>query len=233
MQQIYDKEKISLTVARLKKGGENYEVSVNSEAAINFKKGLGDFSNVLKNEEIWADAKKGKLASEKKLVSVFKTDDKVEIAKKIVKEGEIQLTADYRTKQQEEKRKRIIETIHRNAIDPRTNAPVPITRLENAFDEIKVHVDDRPVDQQINDILDKLRPVLPIKFEIKKIQVIIPTEHASKSYHVLKAYKILKEEWQNDGSLKAVIELPSAMQTDFFDKINNSTHGRVVTKEIE
>lgn len=233
MQQIYDKEKISLTVARLKKGGENYEVSVNSEAAINFKKGLGEFGDVLKNEEIWADAKKGKLASENKLMSVFKTDNKIEIAKKIVKEGEIQLTADYRSKQLEEKKKMIIETIHRNAIDPRTNAPVPITRLENAFDEAKVHVDDRPVDQQINDILDKLRPVLPIRFEIKKIQIIIPAEHASKSYHVIKAYKIVKEEWQNDGSLKAVIELPSAMQTDFFDKINNVTHGGVETKEIE
>ncbi len=232
MQQIYGKEKAALTVARLKKGGDSFEVSVDSEAAIKFKKGLGDFGPVLKSEEIWADAKKGELASEKKLTAVFKTDDKIEIAKRIVKEGEIQLTVEYRAKLREEKKKKIIETIHRNAIDPRTNAPIPITRLENAFKEAKVHADDRPVDQQIQEILNKLRPVLPIRFEIKKIQVIIPAEHAAKSYHIIKSYKILKEEWQNDGSLKAVIELPLAMQSDFFDKLNSTTHGSVETKEM-
>ncbi len=233
MQRVHDKEKTKLTVARLKKDGENFEVSVDSEAAIRFKKGLGDFSEVLKNENIWANAKKGQLASEKKLRAVFKTDDKIEIAKTIVKEGEIQLTAEYRAKQLEEKKKRIIETIHRNAIDPRTNAAIPITRLENAFKEAKVRIDERPIDQQMQDIINKLRPVLPIRFEIKKIQAVIPAQYAVKSYHILKTYKILEEEWQNDGSLKVSIELPSAMQNDFFDKINSATHGSVETKEIK
>jgi len=233
MQGIVDREKTKLNVARLKKGGEVFEVSVDSEAAINFKKGLGDLSDVLKSEEIWCNAKKGQLASENKLMSVFKTDNKIEIAKRIIKDGEIQLTSDYRAKQVEEKKKRIIETIHQNAIDPRTNASVPILRLENAFKEAKISIDERSSDQQINEILDKLKPILPIKFDVKKIQVIVPANCASKSYHIIKAYKIIKEEWQNDGGLKVVVELPSAMQNDFFDKINSTTHGGVETKEIE
>ena len=233
MQGIVDREKTKINVARLKRGGETFEVSIDSEKAINFKKGLNEFDDVLQSEEIWFDAKKGQLASENKLMSIFKTDDKIEIAKTIINEGEIQLTSEYRAKQVEEKKKRIIETIHQNAIDPRTNAPVPISRLENAFKEAKISIDDRPSDQQVNEILDKLKPILPIKFDVKKIQVIVPANHASKSYHIIKAYKIIKEEWQKDGGLNVIVELPSAMQNDFFDKINSATHGGVETKEIE
>ena len=233
MQGIVDREKTKINVARLKRGGETFEVSIDSEKAINFKKGLNEFDDVLQSEEIWFDAKKGQLASENKLMSIFKTDDKIEIAKTIINEGEIQLTSEYRAKQVEEKKKRIIETIHQNAIDPRTNAPVPISRLENAFKEAKISIDDRPSDQQVNEILDKLKPILPIKFDVKRIQVIVPANHASKSYHIIKAYKIIKEEWQKDGGLNVIVELPSAMQNDFFDKINSITHGGVETKEIE
>ena len=233
MQGIVDREKAKINVARLKRGGETFEVSIDSEKAINFKKGLNEFDDVLQSEEIWFDAKKGQLASENKLMSIFKTDDKIEIAKTIINEGEIQLTSEYRVKQVEEKKKRIIETIHQNAIDPRTNAPVPISRLENAFKEAKISIDDRPSDQQVNEILDKLKPILPIKFDVKRIQVIVPANHASKSYHIIKAYKIIKEEWQKDGGLNVIVELPSAMQNDFFDKINSATHGGVETKEIE
>ncbi len=233
MQQIYDKEKESMTLARLKRDGGVFEVSVDSEAAIKFKKEGGDFEGVLKNEEIWSDAKKGQLASEKKLISVFNTDDKTEVAKIIVKEGAIQLTADYRSKRLEEKKKRVMEIIHRTAIDPRTNAPIPLTRLENAFKEAGVHIDEKtPAEEQIDNIIEKLRPVLPIKFEIKKVQIRIPAQYAAKSYHTLKQSKIINEEWQNDGSLRVVVELPAATEADFFDKLNNQTHGSIETKEI-
>lgn len=234
MQQAYTKEKGNLTLARLKKSGKNFEVSIDSDAALAFKKGAGDFSSVLKSDEIWADAKKGKLASSAELQSVFKTDDKEEVAKRIIQDGEIQSTADYREKLRGEKEKMVMGLISRNAIDPRTNAPIPLTRLENAFEEARIHVDEkRTADQQVQEILDKLRPVLPLRFEIKQLQVKIPAAYASKVYHILKLYKILKEEWQNDGSLIALLEMPLAMQNDFYDKINNVTHGGVETKEVK
>lgn len=234
MPKVYSKEKEHLTLARLKKSGEHFEVSVNSNAALDFKKGIGEWSSVLKNPEIWSDAKKGLHASENRLKAVFRTDNKEEVARIIVKEGEIQLTAEYRDKLVEEKRKRIMENIHRNAIDPRTNAPIPLTRLENAFEEAKIHVDrNKTVEEQMQDILDKLRPVLPLRFEVKKVQARIPATYASKVYHILKGYKILKEEWQNDGSLVALLEMPLAMKNDFYDKINNITHGGVEIAEVK
>ena len=232
VRQIYNKEKANITIARLKKKGNVFELDVDPDAAMAFKKGQGDLSDVLKSDDIWSDAQRGQLASSAEMQSIFGTDDKTEVAKKIILEGEVHLTSEYRAKVRKEKEKRVMGLISRNAIDPRTNAPIPLTRLENAFEEAGVHIgDNRTAEQQMEEIIDKLRPVLPLRFEIKKIQVRIPATHASKAYHVIKEHKILKEEWQNDGSLLALVEMPLAMQNDFYDKINKITHGGVEIKE--
>ena len=76
--------------------------------------------------------------------------------------------------------------------------------------------------------------ILPIKFEMKEIAVKIPGEHAGKSHLVLNSFgKILKQEWQSDGSLLAVIEIPGGLEQDFYDKLNSITHGNNEVKLIK
>jgi len=235
-QQTYDKEKFSINLAKLKKGGENFEVVINSDNAIAFKQGKDiAIEDAIINEKIFADAKKGLLASEKLMQQLFDTTDVKEVAKIIIKNGEIQLTAEYKQKLREEKKKRIINFIHINGIDPKTGLPHPITRIENAFEEAKVHIDEfKPQEKQIDEILKKLRVILPIKFEIDEIEIKIPATHAAKMYSVVKGFaKILKEDWLNDGSWKCVVEMPAGLKQDFFDKLNSMTHGEIETKILK
>jgi len=235
-QQIYDKEKFSVNLAKLKKGGENFEVVINSDNAIAFKQGKNIvIEDAIINEKIFADAKKGLLASENRMKEIFNTLDPKEIAKIIIKEGEIQLTAEYKQKLREEKKKRIINFIHTNGVDPKTGLPHPITRIENAFEEAKIHIDEfKPQEQQIDEILKKLRVILPIKFEIDEIEIKIPASYAAKMYSVVKSFsKIIKDEWLNDGSWKCVVEMPAGLKQDFFDKLNSMTHGEIETKILK
>ena len=141
--ETFDKERIHhLNLARLKKGGEKFEVAIDSEKAMAFRKGaISDVRDCLEAEHIFSDAKKGSLASEHDLQRLFKTNDPLKIAAVIVQEGEIQLTEAYRKKQVEDKMRRIIALIHRNGVDPKTHLPHPLTRIENAFAEAKAHVD--------------------------------------------------------------------------------------------
>ena len=228
----YDKERFSVNLARLKKGNEKFEIVINSDEAILFKQGKGDIRAAIVNEKIFSDAKKGMLASEHLMEQFFKTKDPLKIAELIIKQGEIQLTEEYREKKKEEKIKRLIQIIHRNGVDPKTHLPHPITRLENAFKEAKVHIDDyKSAEDQLQDVLKKLREFLPIKFEIKEIEIKIYPEYAKKSYSTVKQFgKILKEEWENDGSWKVLIEIPGGIEQDFYDKINSLTHGNVEAK---
>lgn len=232
---FFDREKVHLNLARIKKDGKNYEIDVDSELALAFKGGADvDIRDVLKAEKIFYDAKKGLLASEHEMQQIFGTSDPLEVAKIIISQGEVQITAEHRQKIRDQKRKQIVDMIHRNAVDPKTHLPHPPQRIEAAMDEAKVHIDEyKPVQKQVEEIVKALRILLPIRFEMKEIAVKIPAEFAVKSYGAVKSFgKILNEEWQKDGSWVVVIEMPGGMENDFYDKINKICHGNIESKVV-
>jgi ribosome maturation protein SDO1 len=227
-------------IARLKKEGKNFEVLVDCNNAVAFKKGnLSSLKDVLADDKIFTDSGKGLVASESSLSLVFGTSDLDEVAKTIIVEGDIQLTAEFRAKLKEQKRNRIITHIHRNGIDPKTGLPHPMQRLELAFEEAKIKIDENdPDDKQIQDILKKLKPVLPISFALKEIAVKVPAQPAAKSYGpILNLFNsignVLRNEWLDDGSWAAVVEIPAGMQNELFDKLNGLTQGTVETKILK
>lgn len=219
-------------IARLKKEGKNFEILVDGDKAILFNEENSPvkLEDVLVTNDVFSDVKKGEHAPETDMQRLFKTTNKKEIARLIVKEGDIQLTTEHQNKIREEKRKRIIDIIHRNTVDSKTGLPHPITRIENAMKEAKVNVIfSKGAEAQVQDVIKLLRPLLPIKFEIRELSIVIPPNYLGGAFHILKSYgKILKEDYKNDGSLSAVLEIPGGMQEDLIDKLNSLTHGSVV-----
>ncbi|MBS3122504.1 ribosome assembly factor SBDS [Candidatus Woesearchaeota archaeon] len=227
-------------IARLKKQGHNFEILVDCDNAVAFKEGKPvDMKDVLADTKIFSDSKKGFVAQESSLKSLFGTSDALDIAKIIIKEGEIQLTAEHRAKLKEQKTKRILNYLHRNGVDPRTNLPHPLQRLELAFEEAKIRIDEnKNEEKQIDEIIKKLKPILPIYFATSEIGVKIPANIAgnthSKVFNAVSSFgKILKNEWLTDGSWMCVVEIPAGLQNDLFDKINSVTHGNAEMKVLK
>ncbi|MBU1203646.1 MAG: ribosome assembly factor SBDS [Nanoarchaeota archaeon] len=223
------------TVAEINSKGKHFEILVDCEKAMEFRKGKEILlEDLAPSEHIFTDVKKGEHAKEHDLKAIFNLGN-TEIIKKIIKEGTIHLTADYKNKLKEDAKRKIITLIHRNAINPSINAPIPITRIETALAEAKVKIDEnKPAEQQIKYIISKISEIMPIKYELRKIQVIIPSEFSRSSYHILKQYgKLIKDEWRSNGDLIAVVELPAGMQQEFFDELNKMSHGKIETKTIQ
>ena len=124
--------------------------------------------------------------------------------------------------------------IHRNAIDPKTEIPHPIVRIENAIKEAKVHIDFyKRAEEQVGEIIKKLQEILPIKYEVRKIAIKIPAQYSGQGYGIFKNYgRVLKDEWQKDGSLIIELEIAAGLQAELFDKLNRLTHGQVESKII-
>ncbi len=230
----FGKEKPHYNLARLRAGGESFEVIVDPDKAIAFKSGQGDIRDVLVYDRVFADARKGLEASEHIMSNVFKSIDHLEVAKQIIQKGEIQLTSEYRDRLREDKRKAIINIIHRTAVDPTTGYPHPPNRIEAAIEEAKVRIDEhKKAEEQIHDIVKQLMPLLPIKFEIRQVEFHIPAQFAARAFPVLKGFgTIQKDSWQNDGSLVAVVEIPAGMQQDLYSELNRLTRGEVESKVI-
>lgn len=220
-------------VARFESHGESFEILIDPAVVQKMKDGKEvDLLENMVIDTIFKNAKKGTRASEEKVKEIFGTIDPTEVAKTIILKGEVQLTTEQRRIMTENKRKRIVEYIARNAMNPQTGAPHPPARIETAMEEAKVHVDPfKPVEAQVPAIMDALRPLIPIKFDKVRIAVRVSGEDYGRCYEDFKHFgKITKEEWQKDGSWIGVVEMPAGLQTEFFKKISNKTHGEAETK---
>ena len=221
-------------IAKLNIGGKEFEILVDCDKALELRGGKSvAMDDILAVDDIFKDVKKGEKASEHDLQRLFGTIDVREVGKIIITKGVVQLTKEHLAKQREEKRKKIINIIHRNAVDPKTGLPHPPQRIENALEEARVHIDEnKKAEEQVDDILNKLKPIIPIKFEKKKVEVVIPAQFSGRCMHVLKSYNA-KEEWLNDGRLKAITILPAGVVDEFFGKLNGICHGEVESKILE
>jgi ribosome maturation protein SDO1 len=220
-------------IARLEYYGEHFEILVDPELAADFKRGKEiELDEILAVEEIFKDAKKGDKASEEAMLKAFNTTDITDAAAYIIKKGQVQLTAQQRKEMTEEKRKKIVATITREAINPQTKLPHPSRRIEIAMEEAKIHVDPfKSVDEQVTTVLKAIRTKIPIRFEKVKVAIRIPGDYTGKVYNIIPEFgKTTKEEWQQDGSWIAVVEIPGGMQDNFYKKLNEMTHGQVETK---
>lgn len=223
-------------LARLVKSSMHFEVLVDPDRAADIRDGAElDPHEDLAIDQIFKDARKGDHAAEENLEKVFGSTDVKEIATTILRDGEIQLTTDQRQKMQESKRRQIVQQIVRNAWNPQAKAPHPPDRIERAMAEARVHVDPfRSVDGQVKEILQKLKPLLPIAYERVKVAVRIPPEHTGHAYGVARQLgDLLRDEWQKDGSWIGVIEIPAGMQSELYEALNKATHGNVETKLLK
>jgi ribosome maturation protein SDO1 len=223
-------------IARLNKGSERFEILVDPNETENIMEGKTEnILSALAIDFVFSDSKKGTHAPVESLQKHFNTTDISTIAKEIIQKGEIQLTTEQRREMQEKKRKRIIDLIVKNAMDPKTKMPHPRTRIELALDEAKVHIDPfKSVNQQMKTILEHLRPLLPISMEQARISVKIPPEHVGKAYGAVRSFGTLeREEWQSDGTWIGIVKLPAGMQPDFYDRLNTLTKGNVETRVLK
>lgn len=219
-------------VARIKTHGKNFEILVDVDKAIEFKKGsLSNVSEAIALDSVFYDSKKGTHASEKDLKEAFGTEDVNAIAEKIIKNGEVQVPLEYKEKQRGEKEKQIIDFLVRNIVDPRTDRPYTPDRIERSLDEAGVNITNKPVEAQINEIVDKLRVILPVKMQTKKIIITISAQYTGQAYGLLQHYKE-SEEWMPNGDLKCVVNVPVGFQIEFYDKLNAMTHGSVISEEV-
>jgi ribosome maturation protein SDO1 len=222
-------------IARISRSGEHFEIMVDPDKALEFKrKGEGNIEDMLAFPDIFKDSKRGEKHSSEDLHKAFGTTDVFEIAKKIIREGEIQLTTEQRNRFVEEKKKEIANIIARQGIDPKTKLPHPAGRILNAMSEAHVPVDPfRPAKEQVKNVLEKIQEILPISLERIEIAIRVPVEYAGKANSIVREItEVKKEEWTSTAWI-AVIEIPAGMQSDIYDRLNKLTGGKVEVKILK
>ena len=219
------------TTARIKKGGKHYEILVDLEEALKVKKGEGDLNSAVLTESIFHNLKSGEHASDVDLEKEFETTDVMAIALKIIKSGEVVRTTESMKSEHEQKYKQVVDFLSKNAVSPEGRPYTP-DRIMKALHEAHIVVKNKSIESQVGEIMDHLRKVLPLNMEMKKVRLLVPAIHTGKAYGIVKEYMI-SEDWKSNGDLEAVIDMPTALTFDFYDRLNGATHGAVMSEEVK
>ncbi|HZX12587.1 MAG TPA: ribosome assembly factor SBDS [Candidatus Nanoarchaeia archaeon] len=222
------------TIAKLKRGSMHFEVIINPEKAVAYNQGRASIEDALYTDTIYHDAKKGTRASEHDMHQLFGTSDPHEVAKIILKEGHVPQTEDMIKTQIDQRKRQLIDLIHRSVIDPNTGRPHPPQRIETAMNDAKVRVDPNQIpERQLHDVVQQLRVHLPMKFETRELFIRIPVKYVGRTLsHIKQATKVLKESWDNDGSLLATVEVPAGIQEELEAMLNSTTKGEAEIKTL-
>jgi len=222
-------------VARFSSSGEKFEILVDPYLAMDLKHGKEiNFDELLASDTVYKDAAKGEEKGEEGIKSVFGTLEIQNIAKKIIEDGDVQLTTNQRRQLIENRKKELVDSIARNAINPQTNAPHPPQRIQNAIEEANIHIDlNKSFNEQVATAVREIKKLLPLSMEKMQVAIKVPSTFAAKANSILHKYDLKKEEWQSDGSLITVVEIPAGMKNELFGELNSLTHGDIETKILE
>lgn len=235
-QQIFDKERLSLNIVRYKKGGQNFEVIISDpDKALDLRHGKDiPVSDVMNGDMIFSDAKKGQAAPESGMKEWLGTTDHKLAAEIIIKKGDFHLTADQKRAIAQAKRRKILNYLHENAVDPRTKLPHPVSRIELAMEQAKVQIDPTDkVEWLIDKIVPQIQKVLPVSFERANFRVVIPARFAGSAYSAVKGkYKLQNEQWLNDGGVQFELDVIAGSKSKIIDMLNRLTNGEVKIEEL-
>ena len=208
-------------LARLEKSGKRFEILADPDLVEKWKSDNSsvELDDLLAMDEVFHDARGGERVPDELKLEVFGSIDIQEIIKVIFDKGSIQLTTAQRKAGVEVMRQKIIHAIHSDAIDPRSKSSHPRTRIELALEESRYSVDPfKPVDKQIEEAVNKLRPLIPLSFELIQLAFKIPSSGYGKASQILRKYQ-RKEEWLSDGSWVCVAELPAGRKGDLISSV--------------
>lgn len=223
-------------VVRLQHAGQRFEILVDPNKALEFKRGASiNLNDILAYPAIYRDVRTTDMVPEQELQKTFGTTDVRKIAEKMIREGELQLTTEQRRAMVEQKRIQVANIISKRGINPQTNTPHPPQRIINVMEQAGVNIDPfTDAELQIDKVLKSIKPILPIKFQKVTFQIKIPPQFSGKVHSILKsAGTITSEQWLGDGSLSANIEILAGVQDELFEKLSSLTHGSFESKVVK
>ena len=150
----------------------------------------------------------------------------VKIVEVILKRGHLDLTTEQKRKLAEMKRKEVIAYIVRNSTNPVTKAPHTYTRVESSLETAKIQIDtQRPIDQQIERIIEKLTEILPMEFKTVIFKATIPIQFAGKVNSIINKYEIQDRKWESTAFIFSA-KVPAGEKDAFMNTISGLTKGQ-------
>lgn len=161
---------------------------------------------VLQTTTVFSNVSKGILAKREDLIEAFGTTDETAICKKILAEGELQVSDKERKVELDTLFRDVASVLGEKCINPETNRPYTVSMLERALRDVHFSVDPkRPAKAQAIESLPLLQQRFPIERARMRLQLTVPLNNKDEVHEVLTANQSLVEEKDLVGSMLVVV----------------------------
>jgi len=213
---------------KYKKGSEQFEVLVDFDLLLEFKKKPEEISvyDVLADNKIFKDQKKGQIASEQTLNTIFENKTEQEILKEILLKGTCQIPTAYINKLREEKKEQIINYIAQEAVNPQTRSKYTPSMISTSFSQITFNVDpQKDFVLQAEEALHLLKRVIPISMQRVLLAIKVPGQYCGSFYGEFRRKGTVKKEFYDDtGNLNINFEISESRLDDVINFIKKNTN---------
>ena len=240
---------INQVIARYSYHGEVFELLLDADKLKEYRNGsIQSIIDILISNGIYRDIRLAKKVNNKMLMQeregsakryddnilmqVFGTTDTEAIAKTIIEKGEIQYTTEQRHEMIERKKKKIINIISSQAINPRLNIPYTPKHIENAMEGAKIRIDtNEHAEAQISRIMTVLKQTIPITIDQIEVDFKIPLPFAGRAKSELSKLSTLSHETWTSTEWVCRSRFYTGMKSVIYDKLNSITKGQLISHE--
>ena len=215
-------------LVRYKVGGKHqFEIMVKPGTVLKYREGkIESLDAVLFSDMVFSNQSKAERANDSDLKDAFQTTDAHACCKIILEKGEYQMSTAERKEKLEQKRKGIVNYLHKYYTDPRTKLPHPVARIEGAIQDKKIRIDmDLPAEKQAQDMVSKLVELIPLKKSEMEGTVVVPHKHVGVVSGFIRKYVTVKNEnYDGHGCTMEVTLVPGDYDT-LMKELQRATNG--------
>jgi len=215
---------------KYKRNGESFEILVDFEKYKEFKKNPEKINiyDVLADDKIFKDQKKGEIASENLLKEIFNNKTIDEILTEILLKGDCQIPTAYLNKLRKEKKEQVINYIVENATNPQNKSKYTSSMISSEIDKLKFNFDPNiNFISQAEDILKLLKKIMPISMDKIIVNIKIPGEFCGNFYGNFRKFGTIKKEYyDNSGNLVMHFEIMESLFDTITTNIKNNSNNQ-------
>ncbi|VEL25765.1 unnamed protein product [Protopolystoma xenopodis] len=165
----------NITIVRLKKGGERYEIACYPNKVRSWRDRIENkLDEVLQSQAIFANVSKGKLANKKEMYEAFGTEDESKIAVYILENGDLQVTEKERSVENQNLFRDVAKFVSERCLNTETGRGYPVTMIEKMMKDCHINLkSNKSAKQQGLEVIKELRANAGFKIAPALLEIVL------------------------------------------------------------
>ncbi|CAH8578407.1 unnamed protein product [Schistosoma curassoni] len=222
----------NISVVRLKKGGNRYELACYPNKVQAWRDKLEtNLDEVLQAHCVFTNVSKGQFANKKEMYVHFCTEDERQIIKTILEHGELQLTEKERLVGQQALFRDVAKIVSERCVNPENNRAYTVTMIEKMMKDCHISLKaNKSAKQHALEVIKQLRSAPGFKIAPSMMEVNITIQKDSCEPVIERLLQLCNDIIQQSESSDGLYDLTAVVEPEKYGSIETLLHNEIKVK---